>query len=316
MESKNLEIFLNFLDSPRKVLLKMRNLKTRLSSARPTASDSEKTYYAQFVKAAIEDESQFHKFRKNYAYRQILEHVTYTQGVEYLETLALYGESSPGKFQNFVRDSRGIGSPREYEYTNYGLVSPTILRYLAIAAEINYIFDFESPITLAEIGIGYGGQFAALQQLLDISNYLTFDLPQVQKLTQKFLVAIGTREETCKIQSQDILSVTETKCDLLVSNYAFSELPREIQLDYLQKVLKNSSCGYMIMNSGLLNKTGRTNGKLSLKEILKSLPHAEVFDEIPKTGPDNYLLIWGHSRQPLSRMSVLSTSHDNLDWDS
>jgi hypothetical protein len=88
------------------------------------------------------------------------------------------------------------------------------------------------------------------------------------------------------------LTKPPTCWDLAISNYAFSELKRELQIEYLEKVLTKCNSGYMIMNSGRTNETGRSKGKLSINEIREYLPDSKVKEEIPLTGPDNYVLYW------------------------
>jgi hypothetical protein len=84
--------------------------------------------------------------------------------------------------------------------------------------------------------------------------------------------------------------------DLVISNYAFSELPSDLQKIYVEKVLSKSDRGYLVMNSGMTNYSGRSGGKLTLEELRILLPEFQVFKEIPNTGPDNYVIVWGHSR--------------------
>jgi hypothetical protein len=81
-----------------------------------------------------------------------------------------------------------------------------------------------------------------------------------------------------------------------MSNYAFSELPSDLQKIYIEKVLGKSERGYLIMNSGMTNHSGRSDGKLTLEELRKFLPEFQIFEEIPNTGPDNYVIVWGHNR--------------------
>jgi len=83
---------------------------------------------------------------------------------------------------------------------------------------------------------------------------------------------------------------------LVISNYAFSELPLELQKIYIEKVIRKSKRGYLIMNSGMNNFSGRSDGKLHLAELRTLLPVFEILDEIPNTGPDNYVIVWGHNR--------------------
>jgi hypothetical protein len=50
------------------------------------------------------------------------------------------------------------------------------------------------------------------------------------------------------------------------------------------------------MNSRKTDISGRSSGKYTLEEIKGVLPTFEVLEEVPLTGPDNYVIIWGHNR--------------------
>ena len=50
-------------------------------------SDSQKTPYENFVKKVIKSEQKFKRFRRSFDYRLILEHLTYKQGLIYLEKI-------------------------------------------------------------------------------------------------------------------------------------------------------------------------------------------------------------------------------------
>ena len=93
---------------------------------------------------------------------------------------------------------------------------------------------------------------------------------------------------------EDLRELPDKNWDLVISNYAFSELPKSLQLDYVEKVLTRSKRGYLIMNSGKSNISGFSKGKLTLKELEDLLPGVEILEEVPNTGPDNYVLVWGH----------------------
>jgi hypothetical protein len=47
------------------------------------------------------------------------------------------------------------------------------------------------------------------------------------------------------------------------------------------------------MNSGLAD-SAFTGDKLSLQELRGLLPRFEIFDEVPLTAQNNYLIVWGH----------------------
>ena len=84
----------------------------------------------------------------------------------------------------------------------------------------------------------------------------------------------------------------QVKFDLVISNYAFSELPSHIQKTYIQKVLGNAKKGYLTMNSG--RGESRTDRKLKIEDLRDLLPNFEVFEERPLTNQNNYIIVWGH----------------------
>jgi hypothetical protein len=286
------------MDFPRRLIGKFHRLPFLKSKKKFEQSDSENTRYSAFVSQAIVNESTFLNFRRNHHYREILEHVSYPLGLKYLNKIKSYGISTEQILPTIqILDS--VGRPRIFDYPELGQASPTSLRYIAISAEIQHIFNFQSPIDIAEVGVGYGGQYVALARELRVNKFMAYDLPQVQELMHRFVSRATNFDVTEKIKLIDIYNLYTNAQQLFISNYAFSELPRNIQLEYLTKVASNSDCGYMIMNSGLTNYTGRTYGKLPVSTILENLPAtAEIFPEWPNSGPDNYLLVWGHQRNP------------------
>jgi hypothetical protein len=292
----------SFLDLPARIKSKLHTYLNRSAFPGGDKSDSEQLEYADFIETAISDDNAFSIFRRNYAYRQILEHVSYQLGKKYQSKFEKLGNYPPN-LSSYVSRVDQVGNPRTYSYPGIGKVSPTTLRYLATASEICEIFDLSkiSSLVVAEIGIGFGGQFLALNQMVDISAYRTFDLKNVQELTNRYVSMTNLMPDYGRIIShQDIENVSPLNSDLLISNYALSELPSKIQLEYIEKIARNAKCGYLTMNSGKSNKTGRSAGKLLVSDFLSAIPGAEIFPENPLSGPDNYLLLWGHKKSPSS----------------
>ncbi len=159
---------------------------------------------------------------------------------------------------------------------------------LSIALDIREKFG-RSIGSIAELGVGYGGLVVALSEVCTIQRYSIFDLEEVLTLTDKYLVKVGVKT-TVKLELLEHLDGEEW--DLFVSNYAFSELPLDLQIEYCTQVMSKSKNGFMIMNSGFTNFTGRSLGKMDLSELKKRLPNSKVEEENPKTGKDNYLFTW------------------------
>jgi putative sugar O-methyltransferase len=240
----------------------------------------------------VNSNSKFNRFRRIYNYREIVENVTFRQGQEYLKRLTLLGLPLSSNFlKYFINDS--VGKPTRYHYPNIGKVSPTTLRYISVSLEIKKLFGDDLSGNIVEIGAGYGGQASILMEFFKIDKYAVYDLDNAQMLIQKYLAKLNKENNLNMFSLRDNVNI---RWDLAISNYAFSELPAELQKEYITKVLGKSERGYMIMNSGLENETGRSNGKLTLSELRTLLPKFEIIEEVPKTGPDNYVLVWGHKR--------------------
>jgi hypothetical protein len=275
-------------------------LKKHYISRDPKKSDSEVSFYEDAVTHILFSDSKFKKFRRIYDYREILEHVSRGQGLKYLEKIEKFSIVKDS-FSSLIARNDSIGEPRTYNYGKGIHSSPTTLRYISVGLEIRNIFGGELAGRFAEIGAGYGGQCSVLFELFDVDEYLVYDLPIVQQLISKYLSGINCLKNVKMSQPHKI---NAEPIDFLMSNYAFSELPRGIQLDYLDKVISRASNGYMIMNSGMHNGTGRSSGKLSYKEIKKFLPNSHLIVEEPLSSPDNYIIVWGENLN-LSEVEIL-----------
>ncbi len=279
----------------RDLFFRLRNKIRRLVLSKTTfnetqgKSDSQVTFYEQQLSRLLKSKKRLSDFRRKYDYREILEHVTYTQGKSYLEQIQEY---SPQNYIELIEENKAndlFGNPYEYQYPGVGRVSPTTLRYISTAIDIFEIIRLNKESVVAEIGVGYGGQAAILERMYGIRNYSAFDLPSVIQLSNVYLNSVNSK---LKFTSSGLSSDKNTTWDVVISNYAFSELHRDLQLNYIEHVIAKSKSGYMIMNSGRSNITGRSEGKLSLNEIRNYIPNLQVKEEVPLTGPDNYIIYW------------------------
>jgi len=279
----------------RDLFFRLRNKIRRLVLSKTTfnetqgKSDSQVTFYEQQLSRLLKSKKRLSDFRRKYDYREILEHVTYTQGKSYLEQIQKH---SPQNYIESIEKNKAndlFGNPYEYQYPGVGRVSPTTLRYISTAIDIFETIRLNKESVVAEIGVGYGGQAAILERMYGIRNYSAFDLPLVIQLSNVYLNSVNSK---LKFTSSGLSSDKNTTWDVVISNYAFSELHRDLQLSYIEHVIAKSKSGYMIMNSGRSNITGRSEGKLSLDEIRNYIPNLQVKEEVPLTGPDNYIIFW------------------------
>jgi putative sugar O-methyltransferase len=290
-----LDLIYKVADVPFRIALYVQNRLLRKSKFSTTQkSDSDSTSYTDFVSSVVRNDKKLDKFRKAHSYRMILEHVDFTLGNEYLNRL------KPSSITFYLNDSTlknlsKVGSPRVYYYPQLGWISPTVIRYLYVNQMIEDLFSKKGISKVGEIGVGFGGQFAITSKSFQLTEYSLYDLPVVLALSEKTLGKANLYNGSFKKQAID--PVVSNSYDLVISNYAFSELPAEVQRDYISKIFKNTSCGYLTMNSGRSDVTGRSHGKMSLVEIQEAIPGCEVLEEDPKTGPDNYIIVWGHQNK-------------------
>lgn len=257
-----------------------------------SASDNGK--YLSAVRGALKSYSKFSNFKRHPFYRQVLEHITKELGEDYLKIVM---EENPQFLEDPVlmglRRNDDVGNPIKYTYPQVGEISPTTLRYIKVASDLQIHFGDDLGSDIVEIGCGYGGQFLVLDQLFEINRYKMFDLPLVCELISKVIESYTINGSYC---TTTLNQYQPGKVDLVISNYAFSELPRKIQLMYVKKVLSKSSKGYLTMNSGKRRGVSEAFRKLSLKELKEVLPDCEVIEEHPLSSPFNYIILWGHQR--------------------
>lgn len=255
-----------------------------------STSVSDHTEYRQIVAGAASDEEIFNLFRSHHQYFPILEHVSREQGRSYLEIIHRRS-NLPVDWVERCFTLNNVGSPQKHSYRSIGRFSPTLLRYLKVFSDLELLFGPLRGLRCIEIGIGFGGQAAILNLLGEVEEIQLYDLPPVLDLAEKFLKRAGTSASTLFLDGTN--PPITRPADLLISNYAFSELTRAVQLTYLENVIARASRGYITWNS--LSPDG-----LRPEELLSLIPGSKLLEEEPRTAPDNVIVVWGtdHTLQP------------------
>jgi putative sugar O-methyltransferase len=254
-------------------------------------SDSEDGLYLKSVSNAVERYKFFKNFKRDLNYTEILEHVTKEHGQAYLNIIK---ENSPDLLEaiSSFKDNDIIGNPKIFDYSGIGKISPTTLRYIKVSSDLRQLFGIHFGDSIIEIGGGYGGQALILDKIFKIKLYELLDLPPVLKLISKYL---ESHILNCAYKVSTLNQKTgEDAYDLVISNYAFSELPKHLQQKYIEKVLCKCKRGYLTMNSG--RTVSSSEGKLRLDELKELLPPFDVLEETPLTSKDNYIVVWGHQK--------------------
>jgi hypothetical protein len=227
----------------------------------------------------------FKTFRSARIMVQALDHVSIDEGHEYIEEIKKYGSWSENFTKVLVKLDK-IGKPKKFKFKPYGTFSPTLLRYLKVYTDLMKNFGPLNNFHIVEIGVGFGGQASLINLLDQPLSYTFYDIPPVLELVQKYTKELNVPGKFTFMDGRDPKS---SNSDLVISNYAFSELNREIQDQYLKNVVLPAPRGYITWN----NYSSDTLGGYSLAELIRLIPNSEIHPEIPNTGERNAIIVWG-----------------------
>jgi len=244
--------------------------------------------YPEFCQQAIHDDSLFNDFRRNETYTFALEHDSQKQGLEYLEVA-----KNLKFFADYIEEFKQndtVGNPIKFNYDQIGEISPTTTRYIKVLSDLEREFGTLNNLNICEIGVGYGGLCRIIDSYFrSVKSYCLVDLQPVLGLTQKYLNHFQINTSISYKTAED-LSV-EDRYDLVISNYAFTELRREVQDIYLEKIILNSQKGYITYNQiNFLDFNG-----YSVDELMEIIPNGKILYEIEMTNPGDCILVWSQN---------------------
>lgn len=195
----------------------------------------------------------------------------------------------------FFLENDSVGNPYLSRF-DFGdsmvIASPTTLRYVKVLVDVLTLFDATKIRTVTEIGGGYGGQCRILMNFLPIELYNLVDLPEALALAEKFLTALDAAGNVRWLDGTHLYN--DAPCDLVISDYAFSELSKSAQEVYLEKILSKARAGYVTWDGDFFAEADLYDG-WTLEEFVTRLPfEATILPENPVTTSEtNRVVIWG-----------------------
>jgi putative sugar O-methyltransferase len=249
-------------------------------------SDTQK--YKNACALASQSDFHFSFFKQDPAYTEILEHVSQEQGELYKKYIDLYFPEYKHKIDKF-KENDLYGNPSTFFYSEIGSISPTTLRYIKVLSDLKNLYQSLDNFNVVEIGVGYGGQCKVITDFFNIGKYYLVDLDEASNLASKYLSRLNVNNAEV-IRFQD-LPKTNFNFDLIISNYAFTEIDKNIQDIYIEKILKKSKHGYITCNftSHFYNIDSYSLHQLESKLIEFNTKRAA---EYPLTHKDNLILYW------------------------
>jgi putative sugar O-methyltransferase len=262
-----------------------------------TTSATDASPYTRLCDRAATDPAVFATFKRHPDYVRVLEHVSRDEGAEYLR-IALEQTPAFDTLLDRFRENDRLGGPQTFEYGGHGVFSPTTLRYVKVLSDLVALFGTIDRLSIVEIGAGYGGQCFVTKSGSSPESYKLVDLDPVIRLQRAYLEALDVASVEFVVAGE---LTTDLASDLVVSNYAFTECVREVQENYLSRVLQQAPRGYVTCNW-----TSRRHFRsLSPEELLEAIPGSRFLPEVPLTAPKNRIWVWGnYSSAPSSSEPV------------
>jgi hypothetical protein len=245
-------------------------------------SDNEK--YPNICLTFANDLLIFNNFRKNEIYREVLEHVDIKTGGLYLEEIIKTRPCLINEMEK-IKANDIYGNPIFYEYHTVGKICPSTLRYAKVLADLLNLFGSLDGLKIAEIGVGYGGQCRVINAIAKPAEYTLIDIKPALLLAQTYL---DNYILSSVMKYTTMNELRKETYDLIISNYAFTELRRDIQDVYLKKIILNTKHGYITYNE-ITPESFRSYKK---DDLVKIIQNSKIIEETPKTHEKNFIIIW------------------------
>lgn len=251
---------------------------------------SDNEAFRHICRSAIVNPQVFSEFKRDPVYTLFHENVSLEQGRE----LYTYLESHAPDFLNAERMEKfrtedSLGGPITCSLGEIGEISPTTLRAIKIAHDIQTHFGSLQGCKVIEIGAGHGLQCKILRDLYPEVDYTIVDLPDSLELAKKTLTLLGVNGVHFVTPDQ----LPSGQFDLVLSTYTFTESGMGLQERYFKKLIKNAKQGYLLCNFfGKHFRVRPWNREQLLKKFMTLPVELELLPEMPQTGPDNFVLVW------------------------
>lgn len=251
------------------------------------SSISDDNVYPAFCEKAATT-NLFYEFRMgDTEYKSILEHVTQEEGQKYLDIIIKNNNHLLDNIKKYQKNDI-IGNPDKSKYV-VGEFSPTTLRYIKVLSDIIDIYGNLDDKDIVEIGCGYGGQAKIICDTFNVKSYTLIDLNSVLKLIRRYLEYFDLGDKFKYVKMEDVENFKTESFDFCISNYAYSECDKNVQMLYYDKIISKSKNGYITAN--FISEVFNINS-LSRNELLDLISNYKLIEENPKTHDNNIIITW------------------------
>jgi len=203
----------------------------------------DRSVFAEMALSAAQDDAQFATFKRNPFFNLLWENFSKEEGEIWLKTVQEKYPAMVERMDAFATSDK-VGSPRTFSFEGVGEFSPSTLRFVAIAGQMEAsLGGLSEEMHVIQIGAGYGGLCKILHDISPCASYTIVDLPEQLALAQRYLDAFGLNEVIYKTPDE---LPKNTKYDLVISDMSFSEFNRPDQQRLFDRVFAYAKSGFML----------------------------------------------------------------------
>lgn len=204
-------------------------------------------------------------FRRTHAVRQVVETLGPVDGRHFAKWIR---HNAP----EYLRDKRvaaidAWGDPIRWSGACLGTphpFSPTTLRFLAHALWLKREGFIKEGGTVVEIGVGFGG-LAAMNAIVSRATTIMIDLPPVIDAAMLQMNELGLGKfasiDHAKAADHDVF---------FISNYAFTELSRDMQDTYADQFIRHAHRGVILSNAAVFAGHMQSRDNNQIIDLLKA----------------------------------------------
>ena len=226
---------------------------------------------------------------KSNPYNGILEHVTPQLGQQYLTLIQKeFSHILFSKVVDFCKINDTYGVPHLFKYSDELCCSPTSLRYVYHSLIILDHYSKKQTRNIVEVGCGYGGLCLAINYFMNdfnvkIENYHIVDFEEVGKLI-KFYLGLHKEHVVSKIHyhsNQTFGENVDSDNLFFISNYCYTEIDKEYNKKYTEKLLPKTQSGFILWQNGgnnfayPVNYSSEITGK-NIEKICEERPQTDA----------------------------------------
>jgi hypothetical protein len=139
------------------------------------------------------DEAFFENFKRDPFVGSFFEPISNKQGISYLNEIK-HSYTDLIRSKDLLKDNDALGNPRLGYYKPFGFISPTTLRLIKTAGDLNAYFGSLQGYRILHLGAGYGGLCKILSALGGWTSYSIAQEPGTNLLCEKYLNRLGIND--------------------------------------------------------------------------------------------------------------------------